>query len=45
MQEVEFEYTEDTGKGLKGTGETVRIPADQLLKAIGQTLDGAHRTG
>ncbi|MFV2052107.1 NAD(P)-dependent oxidoreductase [Aliiroseovarius sp. YM-037] len=41
VQEVEFEYTEDTGNGLKGTGETVRIPADQLLKAIGQTLEGA----
>lgn len=38
VQEVEFEYTEDGDDGLKGTGETFRLPADQLLKAIGQTL-------
>ncbi|MDU8945122.1 NAD(P)-dependent oxidoreductase [Ovoidimarina sediminis] len=39
--EVEFEYTRDSGGGLEGTGETFRIPADQVLKAIGQTLEGA----
>lgn len=38
--EVEFEYTEDTGAGLSGTGETFRLPADQVFKAIGQTLEG-----
>jgi len=38
VQEVEFEYTETTSDGLRGTGETFRLPADQLLKAIGQTL-------
>ena len=27
--------------GLEGTGETFRLPADQVFKAIGQTLDGA----
>ena len=41
VEEVEFEYTESGPDGLKGTGETFRIPADQLLLAIGQTLDGA----
>jgi len=38
VQEVEFEYTETTSDGLRGTGETFRLPADQVLKAIGQTL-------
>ncbi|GFE63956.1 NAD(P)-dependent oxidoreductase [Litoreibacter roseus] len=38
--EVEFEYTADSGQGLTGTGETFRLPADQVFKAIGQTLDG-----
>jgi dihydropyrimidine dehydrogenase (NAD+) subunit PreT len=27
--------------GLTGTGETFRLPADQVFRAIGQTLDGA----
>ncbi|MEJ6395276.1 NAD(P)-dependent oxidoreductase [Gymnodinialimonas sp. 2305UL16-5] len=35
------EYTRAEGKSLVGTGETFDIPADQVLKAIGQTLDGA----
>jgi dihydropyrimidine dehydrogenase (NAD+) subunit PreT len=39
-QDVEFEYTRDVNGKLEGTGETFRIPADQVLKAIGQTLDG-----
>lgn len=38
---VEFAYTEDTSDGLKVTGQTFRLPADQVLKAIGQTLTGA----
>ena len=37
-QEVEFEYTNDS---LEPVGETVRIAADQVLKAIGQKLDAA----
>ncbi|WP_226550304.1 NAD(P)-dependent oxidoreductase [Celeribacter naphthalenivorans] len=41
VEEVEFEYTSEAGGSLKGTGETFRLPADQLFKAIGQTLDGA----
>ena len=36
--EIELEYTTDTGSGLTGTGETFRLPADQVFKAIGQTL-------
>jgi glutamate synthase (NADPH/NADH) small chain len=39
--EVEFEYTREGAKGLEGTGETFRIAADQVFKAIGQTLEGA----
>jgi glutamate synthase (NADPH/NADH) small chain len=41
VQEIELEYTSDDGSGLKGTGETVRVAADQVFKAIGQSLDGA----
>jgi len=36
--EIELEYTADDGTGLKGTGETIRLRADQVFKAIGQTL-------
>ena len=38
---VRVEYTRPEGRSLVGTGETFDIPADQVLKAIGQTLDGA----
>lgn len=38
---VRVEYTRDEGRSLVGTGERFDIPADQVLKAIGQTLDGA----
>nr|WP_321508910.1 NAD(P)-dependent oxidoreductase [uncultured Celeribacter sp.] len=41
VAEVEFEYTTEEDGTLKGTGETFRLPADQVFKAIGQTLDGA----
>ena len=37
--EVEFAYTEETPAGLK-LGETFRLKADQVFKAIGQTLAG-----
>ena len=37
VREVEFEYTDDD---LAPTGETFRLPADQVFKAIGQTLEG-----
>ncbi len=39
--EIELEYTASHDGRLTGTGESVRVPADQILKAIGQTLDGA----
>ena len=39
VREVEFEYTRDD---LVPTGETVRLPADQVFKAIGQTLAGEN---
>ncbi|WP_299350907.1 NAD(P)-dependent oxidoreductase [uncultured Shimia sp.] len=37
VREIEFEYTDND---LKATGQTVRLPADQVFKAIGQTLSG-----
>ena len=40
-REVEFEYTEDGPDGLRPLGETFRLPADQVFKAIGQRLEGA----
>jgi glutamate synthase (NADPH/NADH) small chain len=38
---IGFEYTRQGANGLEGTGETFSLPADQVFKAIGQTLDGA----
>lgn len=40
VSEVEFEYTAEGPDGLRGTGETFRISADQVFKAIGQTAEG-----
>lgn len=37
VREIEFEYTDDD---LTPTGETIRLPADQVFKAIGQSLEG-----
>ena len=37
---VEFTYTEETPGGLKPKAETYMVPADLVLKAIGQTLTG-----
>ncbi|MBO9446145.1 NAD(P)-dependent oxidoreductase [Ruegeria sp. R14_0] len=39
--EIELEYTTSQNGQLTGTGEMIRLPADQVLKAIGQNLDGA----
>ncbi|NIZ15127.1 NAD(P)-dependent oxidoreductase [Phaeobacter sp. HF9A] len=39
--EIELEYTEVVDGRVKGTGETIRLAADQVFKAIGQTLEGA----
>ncbi len=36
--ELELEYTTTKGGKLTGTGETLRLTADQVLRAIGQTL-------
>lgn len=41
VSEAEFEYTTSDGGTLKGTGETFRLEADQVFKAIGQSLEGA----
>ena len=41
LEAVELEYTATVGGRLEGTGETVTLAADQVFKAIGQTLDGA----
>ena len=37
VREIEFEYVDDQ---MNGTGQTLRLPADQVFKAIGQTLLG-----
>ncbi len=39
--EIEMEYTASHDGQLSGTGETTRLSADQVLMAIGQTLEGA----
>ncbi|MFN3954703.1 MAG: NAD(P)-dependent oxidoreductase [Pararhodobacter sp.] len=39
LREVEFAYTRQGAKGLEPTGETFRLRADQLFKAIGQRLE------
>lgn len=41
VTEVEFAYTEDSAEGLKLTAQTFRLKADQVFKAIGQSLTGA----
>lgn len=40
-QAVEFAYTSDSPNGLVLSTETFTLKADQVFKAIGQTLDGA----
>ena len=40
-QAVEFAYTHDVNGKLENTGETFTLAADQVFKAIGQTLNGA----
>jgi dihydropyrimidine dehydrogenase (NAD+) subunit PreT len=41
VEGVEFAYTVDTPEGLKLAPETFVLKADQVFKAIGQTLHGA----
>ncbi|MGP6087431.1 NAD(P)-dependent oxidoreductase [Antarctobacter jejuensis] len=46
--EIELEYTAEVDGRLSGTGETFRLPADQVFRAIGQTLapvDGLELDG
>lgn len=40
VSEIELEYTEVSGGKVTGTGERFRLVADQVFKAIGQTLQG-----
>lgn len=40
VEAVEFAYTEEGPEGLSITAETFRLNADQVFKAIGQTLSG-----
>ena len=40
VEAVEFAYTVDSPEGLKVLDETFRLKADQVFKAIGQTLTG-----
>ncbi|MHB2264248.1 NAD(P)-dependent oxidoreductase [Aliihoeflea sp. PC F10.4] len=42
---IEMEYTAMRDGKLAGTGETVRIEADQIFKAIGQTFDPVPLNG
>lgn len=37
VREIEFEYVDDA---MKGSGQMLRLTADQVFKAIGQTLEG-----
>jgi len=39
VQEIEFAYTRSGANGLEQTGETFRLRADTVFKAIGQTLE------
>jgi len=39
VETITLAYTRDAGGSLETTGETVTIEADQVLKAIGQSLD------
>ena len=41
VREIEFEHVEDAPGGLRPTGETFRLPADQVFRAIGQQLQDA----
>ena len=42
---IELEYTELVDGKLTGTGQTTSIPADQVFKAIGQTLEERFADG
>lgn len=42
---ITFEEMREEGRKLVGTGETFTLQADQVFKAIGQTLEGGPLTG
>ncbi|RUT30218.1 NAD(P)-dependent oxidoreductase [Arsenicitalea aurantiaca] len=42
---IELEYTQLVDGRLQGMGHTTSIPADQIFKAIGQTLEPRHAEG
>ncbi|MBL8584582.1 MAG: FAD-dependent oxidoreductase, partial [Rhizobiaceae bacterium] len=42
---IELEYTAMNGDRLAGTGETIRLAADQVFKAIGQSFEPAALNG
>ena len=42
---IELEYTALNGEKLAGTGKTLRLEADQVFKAIGQSFDPASLNG
>jgi dihydropyrimidine dehydrogenase (NAD+) subunit PreT len=42
---IELEYTAMKGDKLSGTGETVRLAADQVFKAIGQSFEPSALNG
>jgi dihydropyrimidine dehydrogenase (NAD+) subunit PreT len=42
---IELEYTAMNGEKLAGTGKTLRLEADQVFKAIGQSFDPASLNG
>jgi len=42
---IELEYTQLVDGKLTGMGHSMTIPADQVFKAIGQTLDGRYAEG
>jgi dihydropyrimidine dehydrogenase (NAD+) subunit PreT len=42
---IELEHTRLDGERLVGTGEIVRLPADQVFKAIGQSFDASPLNG
>jgi len=41
VREIELVRTEDGPDGIRDAGETFRLPADQVFKAIGQKLEGS----
>jgi dihydropyrimidine dehydrogenase (NAD+) subunit PreT len=45
VTDIELEYTQLLDGRLSGMGHTMTLPADQVFKAIGQTLEDEHAGG